>query len=220
MRCIHAKLYYKYDKYIASCVRETTADDINKYNDISLMPYNYTEFLSSILNEDDKFICKDCGKIFTVNEWRNYYTSFLSIVNEWYRIEHRYQFPLSKETVISNLLENNLLGPKILINNEECNCIHALYNNESNRYDMQIDFKSIDNDIKIVCKLCNMVLGSIFDEFDISSYYNTCLFDPEIIMVRQPLWPEEMEERLKDTGLLGQDIGEGKYIGFKRAKQE
>lgn len=220
MRCIHAKLYYKYDKYIASCVRETTADDINKYNDISLLPYNYTEFSSSILNEDDKFICKDCGKIFTVNEWSNYYTSFISIVDEWYRIEHRYQFPLSKETVISNLLENNLLGPKILINNEECNCIHALYNNESNGYDMQIDFKSIDNDIKIVCKLCNMVLGSIFDEFDISLYYNTCLFDPVTSMIRQPLWPEEMEERLKDTGLLGPDIGEGKYIGFKRAKQE
>ena len=65
-----------------------------------------------------------------------------------------------------------------------------------------------------------MDLGSIFDKFDISSYYNIGLFDPVITMIRQPLWPEEMEEKLKDTGLLGPDIGEGKYIGFKRAKQE
>ena len=97
MKCIHAKLYYKYDKYISSCVRETTTDSMNRYNDISLLPYNYTEFLSSILNEDDKFICKDCGKIFTVNEWRNYYTSFLSIVNEWYRIEHSINFLYQKK---------------------------------------------------------------------------------------------------------------------------
>lgn len=224
MNCIHAKLYYKYDVYITSCVRQTSENDIDKCEDITLISNNISKFLWHSEYENSTFVCTDCGKIFTYKEWSDYYYNFLNIVNTWYSTRYFYGRPLSRKKVERNLIRENKIGPEIRINGKSCRCIHAILNTKTNQYDMLTRLEFCGDNVQRVCKLCNMNLGSIFSSmYEEFSYYDGIPLYPynyETTMIRQPLWPEEMAEKLKDTGLLGPDIGEGKYIGFKRAKQE
>ena len=64
MNCIHAKLYYKYDVYIASCVRQTSENDIDKCEDITLIPDNISKFLGEkkILSHVIRILWVESGK--------------------------------------------------------------------------------------------------------------------------------------------------------------